>query len=220
VNNTNWTTVLSRLIECRAVEFLQQTVIPRSTFNWFAIGGRGGIVTNGGACQMRVRNPNPFGLDWFHRVAVPRYDGPAQAAAITADATRIVNTMLAAGADKIVWMLYYDINPANIDIANTGWQHVRANAPGWIVGLLPPRINPNLQSLVDPMWVGSVRGLINDLNTAVRNGIPVNPKVRAQAPPFFVPGDIQTTTIGGSPHPSAQGHTKLANTLDATYRAM
>lgn len=219
VNNTNWTTVLERLVNCRATEFVQNG-IPGSTFTWNAIGGKAGIVTGGGGCTLRIRNPWPFGMDYFRRVGVPKYDGPAQYPGITADATAIVNTMLAAGADKIVWMLYYDINPASIDLANLGWRYLRTNAPDWVAGLIPPVVNPNRQPLIDPLWVGAVRTLINDLNKAITAGIPINGKVRAAVAPIMLGADIQDTAVGGAPHPSAAGQTKLATTLDGTFKAI
>ncbi len=219
VNNTNWTTVLSQLVKCRAMEF-GVNIIPGSSINWAAVGGRAGIVTNGGGCVMRVRNPNPFAADWFFRIGVPRYDGPAQAAAITAGVRAAANAILAAGADKLVWMLYYDINPANIDIGNFGWRFLRVNAPGWVAGLLPPVIGPVLQPLIDPMWVGAVRALINRLNADIVAGIPANAKVRAQPAPIFLAADIQVTALGGSPHPSVAGHAKLTATLTAAFNAI
>jgi hypothetical protein len=221
VNNTNWTAVLSKLIECRGMEFMQQTIIPRSTFNWAAVGGRAGIVTNGGSCILRVSPPWwLFQQDWFHRIAVPPYNGVGMAGAITADVGRVMNTIIAAGADKIVWMLYYDLAPANVDIANFGLKHARARVPGWVADLMPVQIAANNQPLIDPMWVGAVRGLIANLNAAITAGVPANPRVRAAPAPGFLAVDIQNTAIGGSPHPSAAGHTKLANTLAATYRAI
>ncbi|WP_157545482.1 hypothetical protein [Hamadaea tsunoensis] len=220
INNTNWTTVLQQLIKCRGLEFAAQTWANMSTFTWAAIGGRNGIITNGGGCVWRIRNPNPFGTDWFIREGVPRYDGPAQYPTITADAGTIVQTMLNAGADKVVWMLYYDINPANIDIGNFGWYYVRAYSPGWVVGLMPPTVTPTLQPLVDPAWVGAVRTVTTDLNNAILAGIPANPKVLAQTPPLFAAADIQTTALGGCPHPSASGHDKLAARLDAAFKAL
>ncbi|MBB5867319.1 hypothetical protein F4553_000698 [Allocatelliglobosispora scoriae] len=220
INNTNWTSVLSQLIKCRALEFAQQTIIPLSSINWAAVGGRAGIVTNGGSCVLRVRNPIPFMADFFHRIGVPRYDGPAQAAGITAGVRATVAAILAAGADKFVWMLYYNINPANIDIGNFAWTMVRAYAPAWIVAFLPPAATPLLVPLIDPMWVGAVTALINAMNAAIIAGIPANAKVRAQAAPAFVAADIQVTAIGGSPHPSAAGQTKLANTLNAAFNAI
>lgn len=219
VNNTNWTTVLTQLIKCRAMEF-GVNALPRTTLTWNAIGGRAGIVTNGGGCTMRVRSPFFWQADWFFRIGVPRYDGPAQAAAITAGVTATVNAIMAAGADKFVWMLYYNLNPANVDIGNFAWRYIRLYAPGWVAGLLPPQAAPVLVPLIDPMWVGAVTALVNNLNNAIIAGIPANPKVRTAAAPIFVGADIQVTAIGGSPHPSPAGHAKLTATLTAAFNAI
>lgn len=219
VNNTNWTDVLKQLVKCRGMEFVQNA-LPRSEFTWDAAGGRAGVVTNGGSCTLRVRNPFGRRWDFVRRIDVPTYNGAIHFNTIRDDARDIVNAMIAAGADKIVWMLYYDINPANVDIANFGWLLARRNAPGWLVGLIPPRIDPALQPLIDPMWVGAVRTLVTDLNNAIRARIPVNPKVRVQAALAMLPGDLQVTAIGGSPHPNARGQTKLSEHLDAGFRAI
>jgi hypothetical protein len=56
------------------------------------------------------------------------------------------NAILAAGADKFVWMLYYNIN-----LGNFAWTYVRRNAPDWVAAFMPPAANPNLQPLIDPM---------------------------------------------------------------------
>ncbi|HZM75008.1 MAG TPA: hypothetical protein VFC19_04735 [Candidatus Limnocylindrales bacterium] len=40
------------------------------------------------------------------------------------------------------------------------------------------------------------------------------------AAPAFAPDDIQNTAVGGCPHPSEAGHTKLAATLKATFNAI
>jgi len=226
VNNTNWTEVLSQLVKCRALEWAT-VVVPRSNVQWDAAGGRGGIVTNGGSCRMRIRGI--FNDYFFERIGVPRYDGPAQHAAITADVTAILRTVTAAGADKMVWMLYYDLTPGNIDISNFGLMFVRDTAPAWVVGLLPARVAPAAVPIIDPMWVASVRGLITALNNAIIAGVtaaatppvgPPDPRIVSRAAPAFAAADIQDTAIGGCPHPSAAGHTRLSNTLDAAYRAI
>ncbi|MET0416968.1 MAG: ATP-binding protein [Actinoplanes sp.] len=104
VNNTNWNTVLTRLSICRALEFAGESLNPTGLFRfeWAAVGGKQGIVTNGGGCNFWL--DLPVGEDYYINIAVPRYTGPAQYAGITADATTIVNSLLGAGADKVVWM--------------------------------------------------------------------------------------------------------------------
>jgi hypothetical protein len=222
VNNTNWTDVLQQLTICRGLEWAQANVFPRgrTRFWWAAVGGKAGIVTNGGGCVLQVYSPFFWRQDSFFRIGVPRYDGPAQLPTIRADATTTVNKLLAAGADKIVWMLYYDMTLANVDVANFAWTYVRANAPAWVVGYLPPRIGALNVPLIDPVWVVAVRGLITALNNAIIAGLPANAKVGNVPGALTVAGDIQNTAIGGSPHPSAAGHTKMANALSAKFAAM
>jgi hypothetical protein len=75
-------------------------------------------------------------------------------------------------------------------------------------------------ALIDASFAGDVKTMTNDLNNAVKAGIPVNAKVKAMVPPQFFSADIQNTAVGGCPHPSDRGHTKLADTLSATYAGM
>ncbi|WP_433537997.1 hypothetical protein ACQPZK_09850 [Micromonospora sp. CA-249363] len=220
VNNTNWTTVLSRLAQCRAYEFAAETLDPYGLirFEWAAVGGKGGIITNGGGCNFWI--DLPVGEDYYINVQVPRYDGPSQYAGVTADATFIVNSLLAAGADKVVWMLYYDITPANIDIGQYAWMQLKAYLPAALLSYIPPQPVSMLSPLIDPLWVGTVRGVISDLNWAIQMGVPFDPAVRVAFPPPFTPGDIQITAEGGSPHPSPSGQDKLASTLAGVLSGM
>jgi hypothetical protein len=222
VNNTNWTTVLQQVTKCRAMEWAQANLVPagRSTMSWAAIGGKAGIVPNGGGCVLRIFNPNPFAADFFSRIGVPAYNGPANYPAITADVTTTVNTLLNAGADKVVWMQYYDITPAQIDIGNFSWRYVRVNAPNWVAGLMPPVGPAVLVSLIDPLHVVAARKITTDLNIAIAAGMPNSPKAALGPPAITVAADIQNTALGGSPHPSAAGHAKMANALNATFNAI
>jgi hypothetical protein len=222
VNNTNWTDVLEQVTKCRGLEWAQANLFPRgrTRFWWAAVGGKAGIVTNGGGCVLQVYSPFWWRRDAFVRIGVPRYDGAGKLATITADATTTVNTLLAAGADKIVWMLYHDITLANVDIANFAWTWVRSNSPAWVVGYLPPRIGALNVQLIDPVQAVAARGVITALNNAIIAGIPNNAKVATQAGVLTVAADIQNTSIGGSPHPSAAGHTKMATALAAQFVAI
>ncbi|MDG4808938.1 hypothetical protein O7634_19500 [Micromonospora sp. WMMD1120] len=213
VNNTNWTTVLTRLAMCRALEFAGETLNPYGVFRfeWAAVGGKAGIVTNGGGCNFWL--DLPVGEDYYINIGVPRYDGPAQYSTITAHATRIVNALLTAGADKVVWMLYYDITPANVDVGQYAWAKLKSLLPPSTHSYLPAAPVSTLQPLIDPLWVGTVRGVIGDLNRAIQLGVPFHESVRVALPPPFTPGDIQITAEGGSPHPSPSGQDALANTL-------
>lgn len=211
VNNTNWTKVLTSLITCRALEYVQQR-LPGASMTWAP--DRNSIITAGGSCILDVG-----GLT-LYREAVPTYDGPARYAGITADATAIVNTLLAAGADKVVWLLYYDISAANIDLGNTAWYLVRNYLPEWTWSYFPPQPTPWVVGLVDAAWIGAVRQVNNDLNTAIWAGVPFHPKVRVATPPFFTAADIQVTAKGGSPHPSAAGHDKLAGAVANAFNSI
>ena len=222
VNNTNWTDVLENVTKCRGLEWGQANLLPRgrSRFWWVAVGGKAGIVANGGNCTLQVFNPLNRRRDAFFRIGVPRYDGPLKLPTVTLDVTTTVNNLLAAGADKIVWMLYYDITLANVDIANFGYTYVRGGAPAWVRALLPPRVRALNVALIDPVQVVAVRGVMTALNNAVIAGIPINAKVATQAGVLTVAADIQNTAIGGSPHPSAAGHTKMATALAAKFVAI
>ncbi|MFI6240399.1 hypothetical protein ACIBEF_11025 [Micromonospora sp. NPDC050795] len=220
VNNTNWTTVLTRLAMCRGLEFAAETLDPYGVFRfeWAAVGGKAGIVTGGGGCNFWL--DLPAGEDYYINIGVPRYDGPAQYAGVTADATTIVNSLLGAGADKVVWMLYYDITPANIDVGQYAWAKLKSLLPTATHSYLPAAPVSTLQPLIDPLWVGSVRGVISDLNWAIQLGVPFDPAVRVAMPPPFTPGDLQITAEGGSPHPSPSGQDALANTLAGVLGGM
>ena len=230
VNDTNWSTVLQQVSQCRALEWAQANLIgpARSRMVWTGPGGKAGQIPNGGGCYLRVFSPTVVGIpvaqDVFIRVGVPAYNGPAIYPTVTKNVTAIVNKIIAAGADKFVWMLYHDITLGQVDVANFALTYIRrwanANAPAWLAGLLPPRIAPTLIALVDPAHVAATKKAINDLNAAIVKGIPNNAKVKTAASPIAVAADIQTTAIGGSPHPSAAGHTKMANTLNATFNAI
>jgi hypothetical protein len=231
VNDTNWSTVLERVSQCRALEWAQANLIgpARSRMVWTGPGGRAGQVPQGGGCYLRIFAPTivgvPVAQDVFIRVGVPAYNGAAIYPTITKNIATIVNKILLAGVDKLVWMLYPDVTLAQVDVANFALTYIRrwanANAPAWLAGLLPPRIAPTLIALIDPAHAAASRTAINDLNAAIVKGIPlIVPIFRTAASPLTVAADFQTTAIGGSPHPSAAGHTKMANTLNATFNAI
>lgn len=240
VNNTNWTTVVAKLAECQGLGFAVNTLLagtPGLTVNFYYIvpkvaptdpprGLYKNIISKGGACYATVQTGGWFPQTWWTRVGVPQYDGPGSPAPsplslkIGPDAAAIVNAVLGAGADKVVWMLYYDINPANIDVANLGLAAARAKMPAWAARFLPANVGQFLVSLIDPVLVPQVRALVTNLNNTIKNAIPANAKVAVQAAPALLGGDIQITGIGGSPHPNDNGHTKLANTLSTAFNGL
>ncbi|MEW2431011.1 hypothetical protein AB0877_23615 [Micromonospora sp. NPDC047644] len=99
----------------------------------------------------------------------------------------------------------YDITPANIDVGQYAWAKLKSLLPTATHSYLPAAPVSTLQPLIDPLWVGSVRGVISDLNWAIQLGVPFDPAVRVAMPPPFTPGDLQITAEGGSPHPSPSG---------------
>ncbi|MBB5868901.1 hypothetical protein F4553_002280 [Allocatelliglobosispora scoriae] len=239
VNNTNWTTVVAKLAECAGLDFAMNNllagagnvgakvkfyyVVPKAAPTDPPLGLKKNIIAKGGACYARV---DFAGQLWWTRVGVPAYDGPGSAAvsplaaAIGPDVTAIVNAVLAKGADKVVWMPYYDISPANIDVANLGLAAAKAKLPAWAAGWLPATVAAFDMSLIDPLWVGDVRKLVKDLNDVITLAMPANAKAAMAKAAVLLPGDIQNTGIGGSPHPNAKGQQKLATCLDTAFKAL
>jgi hypothetical protein len=240
VNNTDWTQVVAKLAECQGLGFATDTLlagVPLITTSFRYIvpqvlptdgpfGQYKNIITKGGACYATVKLGGPFPQTWWTRVAVPAYDGPGSPAPsalsnqIGPDATAIVNAVLGAGADKVVWMLYYDISPADIDVANLGLAAAKAKMPAWVTRNLPATVTAFPVSLIDPALIGQVKTLVANLNKAISGAIAANPKVAVQAAPALTVGDIQNTGIGGSPHPNDSGHTKLSTTLNAAFNGL
>ena len=234
VNNTNWTKMLEQFAKCRALEVLTEafkaTVFStnKTKFEWWARGQMPGqwdkIIDNGGGCRATwwVPRPWPFPPLLLNpiRIGVPAYDGPgspnpsALSRQIADDAKTIVDTMLAAGADKVVWMLYYSILPAEVDLAAVVSQ-ILGNYAGirYLRNIVPWIFNLGNASLVPVQLVGRIRTLETDLNNAIKSKFPVNAKLVAQTAPALGAGDIQKTVPMGCPHPNGSGHDKLANTL-------
>src|SRR5262249_16955506 len=155
-------------------------------------------------------------------IRIPPYDGPGAPAANQAQlgknipdhAKKIVDTLLAAGADKVVWMLYYDINRASIDL-----KALASDVMGTIKSLKDRKnrvhggLNLGDASLVPERLVGKITTYETAMNDAIKSKIAANPKVVLQAAPVIFEGEIQKTAPLGCPHPNAKGHDKLANTL-------
>ncbi|HZM79850.1 MAG TPA: hypothetical protein VFC19_29310 [Candidatus Limnocylindrales bacterium] len=217
VNNTNWGSIVQRLTMCRGLEVAAQRI--RGKIDWFKVGGQRGAkadVINGGSC---IYQTSMLGFIGRIRILIPTYDGPSVYQAIRDDVKKIVNTMIAAGADKVVWMLYHDISKANINIGDFALTLLRdPRIPWWIQAFLPVRLRV-LWPLFDPVWQEVVKRLVNGLNTVIAEGVPVHQKVKATVSPL-APADIQVTAVGGCPHPNRAGHTKYAKTLDATFKAI
>lgn len=234
INNTNWTDILIQFAQCRGLEVLTDAFkatafsTNATKFEWWARGQLPGqsdkIIDNGGGCRATwwVPRPWPFPPLLLNpiRIAVPAYDGPGSVAPsalskqIAGDAKTIVDKMILAGADKVVWMLYYSILPAEVDLSAVvsdilgGYAGIKylKNVVPWIFGL-------GNASLVPVQLVGRIRTLETDLNNEIKSKLPVNAKLVVQPAPLMFAGDIQKTVPMGCPHPNDKGHDKLANAL-------
>ncbi|HEX6074636.1 MAG TPA: hypothetical protein VFZ32_05140 [Micromonosporaceae bacterium] len=234
VNNTNWTDMLVQFSQCRGLEVLTEafkaTVFSTNAtkFEWWARGQLPGqwdkIIDNGGGCRATwwVPRPWPFPPLLLQpiRIGVPAYDGPgspnpsALSKQIADDAKTIVDTMINAGADKVVWMLYYSILPAEVDLAAVVSQILGGYAGiRYLKDVVPWIFNLGDASLVPVQLVGRIRTLETDLNNAIKSKLPVNAKLVVQPAPALGAGDIQKTVPMGCPHPNGNGHDKLANSL-------
>lgn len=238
INNTNWTDILAQFAKCRGLQILadafKATVFSTNDtkFEWWAKGELPGKIDNimakGGGCRATFyvnRWPlPPLILDPI-RIAVPAYDGPGSGANESAlskqipdDAKAIVDAIVTAGADKIAWMLYYDINWAEIDMAAVAKDILGGiRAIKYIKGVVPAIFNLGAASLVPPELVGKAATYQKAMNDAIKSKIPANPKVTVVTAPVLRAGDIQQTTPMGCPHPNDSGHTKLANALKGAF---
>ncbi|MDG4820521.1 hypothetical protein O7635_01470 [Asanoa sp. WMMD1127] len=229
VNDTNWTEVLTALTECGTIDYYKQFAQEyftkhnkpwQAVMKWFD--GQGNYaaksaVINGGSCHLRVEG-DITDHDYFHKkIDVPVYNGPTHYNAIKQRVTDIIETMLAAGADKVVWMGYYDISPARLDFGAFG-ETYRQKVSKVLQDMLPGRIPFSVRPLLDdPGWQQTVGQWTAAMNNAIWQGVPQNEKVRFVTPPALRSGDIQQTGLGGCPHPNEPGHTALANALDRTF---
>ncbi len=214
INDTNWVEVLSQTLICRALEM---TRVEQGRFTWTANngGGRQAIVPHGGSCIATAAV-----LGEIHREGIPRFDG--RLGSISLRAKRIVDTMLEAGADRVVWMLYYDLNPAKIQIRHIVERQLAQRDPTGFFDIR--RLGDGILPVVDPMWEAAARDIRNQLNFAIIKQLPQNltreqwSRVRIVAP-YLAEADIQQTAKGGSPHPSETGHQKMARLLDNAINA-
>jgi len=232
VNNTNWTDTLAGVAKCGVIDhfrgliqdYIQRNNLPwTASVRWFDGAGRRTTkdkVIDGGACDGRITG-NFTGRRYIHRrVDIPKYNGPDKFAEIRTDVTDIVNKMLNAGADKVVWMAYYDISPAQIDVGLFA-ETYRLALSRRIRGYLPGQILTHKVDLIDdPAWKTTTQKWVTELNAEIKKAIPNNAKVKFADAPALDKDKIQKTMLGGCPHPNDVGHTELSKTLDAAFRAI
>ncbi len=211
-NDTNWVEVLVSVTKCRGLEYLRGLLDGRANFTWGRY-GKEKIITHGGVCQLAIDIDED--RIWIWRSKVPAYDGPDKYAMISRNAKQIVQTMLDAGADRVLWLLYYDITPAHIDIANLAYRLLLGHIPEWIQGYFPPETDPLLIKLIDPVHKAAVQKMVEDLNTAITKDMPTDRRLGRLYPAVPKVEHIQVTALGGCPHPSQVGHAKYADFLSA-----
>jgi len=232
VNNTNWTKVAEGIAKCGVVDefrrHIQKYIVDKklpwtATLHWFDADGKEiakGKAILGGACHGKVKG-DLTDVTYIHkRIEIPTYDGPDKYKQIGTDAKDIVNKMLTAGADKIVWMGYYDLTPAKINVGNFAETYrlkLSEKVQGWLPGKIP---SYEVELVSDDDWKKTAKKWIGELNAAVKDNLPANAKVKFQAAPELDADKIQKTMVGGCPHPNKPGHAELAKTLDTAFKAI
>lgn len=227
VNNTYWTGVLAAIAECGTMDYyrdLVQQYIAKNRLPWEAemrwynvahqIVAKSAVI-NGGSCQLRVKG-DVTGIRYLHaRIPIPVYDGPIHFQDIQNDVNAIATQMLDAGADKVVWMGYYDISPARWDVGLFG-ETFRQQISQRLNGLLPGQVPSQERDLIDdPGWKTTVQQWTQQLNTTIRAALPNN--ATFQPAPALTANDIQKTALGGCPHPNDPGQTKLSQALATAF---
>jgi hypothetical protein len=208
INDTNWTEVLEATLICRALEIMRDEP---NEFNWHAYGGGGGkesVVPHGGRCTAT----HTWGWGAVQRVYIPRFHWDFTSTSMRAQ--QIVHEMLGAGADRVVWMLYYDLTPAIIKIGHVVAYDL-AQSFGGSRFFDITRLGDGVLSIVEPEWVEFARDVQYRLNAAITGRLPLGlnhdqwARVRI-VKPYLSTADIQHTARGGSPHPNEEGHKKMA----------
>ncbi|GIH04197.1 hypothetical protein Rhe02_22640 [Rhizocola hellebori] len=239
INNTNWTEVAKGAAFCGMAEFLRIQAVRyfvRNTLPFNAVmryydtqgrpTGRDNVI-RGGACQVVLQEeitgnrPRDITIERL-RFDIPVFDGPTHYPTITRDVNTITTKALAAGANKIVWMGYYDITPAKVSIGTFASTWVQnTELPDVIKGALPNIPDVELDLVTGQAWKTQVQTWTNQLNAAIKASIlPADPKIRFVKPPALGADKIQKTMIGGCPHPNLSGHDDLAGALNTAFRAL
>jgi hypothetical protein len=240
VNNTNWTGLLINYTACdllgrvsrgnaalRATSTFVVTPTGRAAHTFDGTISDGQSLTSllqlGGTCNFSI--PRVVNQTF----TVPLFDIATSGPVITADVSTMVAAGLVAGIDKIVWVGYYDMSLATIDIG--GALAGLGVPPATITAILAALRQVGIQPIVPFVSGGGARGIVvqgylDKLDDAICQGVGVG-ALRAQLAlaPIPVPGtascsrwrdagftaatDMQNTAPGGSPHPSTAGHAKL-----------
>lgn len=236
INNTNWTDVAKGVAMCGMADFLRVEMVKyfirnnlplNAVMRYYDLKGKEtgkDNVIKGGACQVVLQENirgNEITSDRL-RFEIPAFDGPGQYAQITRDVGAVTGRMINAGADKVVWMGYYDITPAKVSIGTFASQYVQnTKLPDTVKGALPDIPNVELDLIPTLAWKTQVKTWTNEINKAIKDAIlAADPIVRFQPAPALGADKIQKTMIGGCPHPNAPGHDDLAKALDTAFKAL
>jgi hypothetical protein len=241
VNNTNWTGLLINYAACdllgrvsRANAVLRNTstfvVTPTGqaahTFDGTIADGQSltGLLQRGGTCNFSI--PRVVNRTF----TVPLFNIATSGPVITADITTMVSGGLVAGISKIVWVGYYDMSLATINIS--GALAGLGVPAATITAILRVLAQAGIGQIVPFVSGGGARGLVvqgylDQLDDAICKGVGLGAlSAQLLIAPIPVPGtasctrwkdagftaatDMQDTAPGGSPHPSTAGHAKLA----------
>jgi hypothetical protein len=221
INNTNWSDVLRELVTCQMLEILSpaahwghmfEWIVPRVNNNEPALGLKKNAISQGAVCLGYYVNLIPFQRDIITSVVIPPYDGPGSRAPsaaslrIGADAKQIALKWQQAGADKILWLLYYDIMPAEVNMTMFAPLALGAMHPA--LRYLLPVPQSWTASLIDPIFTAEVQGYVAKINEELTNNLAATYTLKIDPP--LTMSEIQNTMAGGAPHPSAAGHAKIA----------
>lgn len=230
VNNTNWSTMLGEFVMCSMAQSAWRystgmTITPNggaahrlngSNQDMLALDQ---LLARGGSCTFS------FPFAGSTTVNVPAFDLPTTGPGITADVSAMVAGAVAAKLDRIIWVGYYDISPAVVEVP--GMIRATLTARGWNATMIELLINRLARSGFPATFpisrnaaqTTTLRTNLTALNTAICSGVAAGQRgapagaVTCTTWPmagFSVPGDIQRTVKGGMPHPSSAGHGKLA----------
>ena len=236
VNNTNWSTMLASFVECSALQSITTanrslrsrgvfslTIAPTSIAPHTIDGTMSDrlildlLLARGGTCSFTWSVGVVGGSKL---ITVPVFDLPTTGPGITADVATMVRGAVTAGIDKVTWVGYYDISSATINIpaAIRAWGYNTAlvdTIVPWLGSWGIPTMFPLSRSATQ---TATLHANQTDLNTAICAGVAFGAAAARpgtvqcttwQAPGFAAAADIQSTVIGGMPHPSAAGHAKL-----------
>jgi lysophospholipase L1-like esterase len=208
-NDTNWAHAIAQALTCRAAQYaVAKTGV--GEFRWQEGTDPARLIPDGGGCVVLA---TVFGDNQRYVFGVEPYNGAQRYGAITANVRAMTGTLLQAGADKVVWMSYYDITPAQIDVTSYLTAVIKAKLPKSLQDKLPD-LAPHRIDLIDAAYAPAVRGMIGQVNTAVAAGLPNDGRV-VHAPPAVAPTELQNTMIGGAPHPNGDGHARMSRALAA-----